>query len=174
MTEMTYIPVRLHACGIVLVLAMFQLNRIAGSSNILVVWITRLPGVFLHELAHLLTGFLFRAEPSGFSLIPRRRGNGRWTLGSVTFRRVTAFNAVPIALAPMGLLPGAYYVYRYWFHWLPVTLANTLLLYTALFLLACNALPSRQDVRVACNWKSVLLYGSVSGVAGYVWFHYYA
>jgi hypothetical protein len=171
---MTDIPVWWHVCGIVLVLAMFQLNGRAGFSNILVVWIIRLPGVVLHELAHLLTGMLLRAEPDGFSLIPRRRGGGRWTLGSVTFRRVTAFNAVPIALAPMGLLPVACHVYRCWFHWLPVTIANTLLLYAALFLLVCNALPSRQDVRVACNWKSLFLYGSVSGVAGYVWFHYYA
>jgi len=168
------IPVWWHAFGILLVLAMFLLNRSARSSNILVVCITQLPGVVLHELAHLLTGILLRAEPGSFSLIPERRGDGRWTLGSVAFRRVTAFNAVPIAFAPIGLVPLAYYVYRYWFNWLPVTLANTLFLYSAVFLLLYNALPSRQDVRVACNWKSVLLYGSVSGVVGYIGFHYYA
>jgi len=170
---MTHIPVWWHACGIVLVLAMFLVNRSARSSNILVVCITRLPGVFLHELAHLLAGVLLRAQPAGFSLIPQRRGGG-WTLGSVVFRRVTAFNAVPIAFAPFGLVPLAYYLYRHWFGWLPVTLANTLYLYTAVFLLVSNALPSRQDVRVAGNWKSVLLYGSVGGAAGYVWFRCYA
>jgi hypothetical protein len=168
------IPAWWHACGIVLVLAMFLLNRSTRSANILVVCIIRLPGVVLHELAHLLTGILLRAQPAGFSLIPQRRGDGRWTLGSVAFRRVTAFNAVPIAFAPLGLVPLAYYAYRCWFDWLPVTFANTLFLYAAVFLLVCNALPSRQDLRVACNWKSVLLYGSISGVAGYVWFHYYA
>jgi len=168
------IPVWWHACGIVLVVALFLLYRSAGSANILVVCLTRLPGVVLHELAHLLTGILLRAQPAGFSLIPQRRGNGRWTLGSVAFRRVTAFNAVPIAFAPLGLVPLAYYLYRHWFGWLPVTLENTLFFYIAVFLLVCNALPSRQDVRIACNWKSVLLYGSVSGAAGYVWFHYYA
>lgn len=167
------VPVWWHVCGIALVTAMFLLNRSTRSSNILAACITRLPGVFLHELAHLLTGILFRAEPSGFNLIPRR-GNGRWILGSVAFQRVTALNAVPIAFAPIGLVPLAWYIYRCWFHWLPVTLANTLFLYSALFLLVCNALPSRQDVRVACNWKSVLLYGSVVGAAGYVWFHCYA
>lgn len=154
-----------------LVMLMFLLNRTARASGILLVFITRLPGVVLHELAHLLAGILLRAEPGSFNLIPERRCDGRWTLGSVAFRRVNAFNAVPIAFAPLGLLPLAYCVYRYWFTWLPVTLANVLLLYAALFLLVCNALPSRQDVRVACNWKSVLLYGSVSGLVLYLWIH---
>lgn len=166
-----HIPAWWHACGAMLVTALFLLYRRAGAANILVVCITRLPGVVLHELAHLLAGILLRAEPSGFSLIPRRRGDGRWTLGSVSFRRVTPFNAVPIAFAPLGLLPLAYYVHRSWFTWLPPTLANALYLYATLFLLVCNALPSRQDVRVAGNWKSLLLYGSACGVAWYAWFH---
>jgi len=171
---MVDIPAWWHACGIILVVTMFLLNRSARASNIIVVCITQLPGVVLHELAHFLIGILFRAEPSSFSLIPIRRDVGRWTLGSVTFRRVTAFNAVPIAFAPLGLIPFAYHVYRYWFTWLPLTLPNTLLLYATLFLLAYNALPSLQDVRVACNWKSIFLYGSVSGVAGYLWFNFHA
>jgi hypothetical protein len=163
------IPDWWHACGALLVAAMFLLGRCTRSSNILVVCITRLPGVVLHELAHLLAGLLLRAEPAGFSLIPRRRGDARWTLGSVSFRRVTALNAVPIAFAPLGLVPIAWYLQRCWFSWLPITLANTLYLYGAAFLLVCNALPSRQDVRVACNLKSVFLYGTVAGAAGYAW-----
>lgn len=165
------IPVLWHACGAVLVMAMFLLYRRAGASHILVLCISRLPGVFLHELAHLSAGILLRAEPAGFSLIPRRRSGGSWTLGSVSFRRVTPFNAVPIGFAPLGLVPLAYYIHLSWFTWLPLTLANTLYLYASLFLLICNALPSRQDLRVACNWKSLLLYGSAGVIAGYVWFH---
>ncbi len=168
------IPLWWHACGMLLVIAMFLLNRSARSAHILVVCLTRLPGVFLHELAHLLTGLLLRAEPAGFSLIPQRRGDNSWTLGSVVFRRVTALNAVPIAFAPLGLLPLAYYLYRCWFDWLPMTLPNTLLLYTVVFLLVCNSLPSGQDVRVACNWKSLLLYGSVCGAAWYIRLHCFA
>src|SRR6185369_7861485 len=125
------LPVWWHACGIVLVVALFLLYRSAGSANILVVCLTRLPGVVLHELAHLLTGILLRAQPAGFSLIPQRRGNGRWTLGSVPFRRVSAFNAVPIAFAPLGLVPLAYYLYRHWFSWLSVNLENSLFFYIA-------------------------------------------
>lgn len=172
---MTYdIPESWHICGIMLVSTLFLLNRIARSSNIIVVCITQLPGVALHELAHLLTGILFRAEPDSFNLLPKRCYDGRWTLGSVVFRRVTAFNAVPIAFAPLGLIPFAYYIYRFWYRWLTVSFANTLLLYTALFLLVYNALPSMQDLRVACNWKSVLLYGGLGGAAAYIRLHYFA
>ncbi len=168
------IPVWWHAGGITLVITLFLLNKSARNSNIIVVCITQLPGVTLHELAHFLIGILFRADPTSFNLIPERRSDGRWTLGSVAFRRVTGFNAVPIAFAPLSLIPLAYFSYRYWFSWLPLTFTNTLLLYATLFLLIYNALPSRQDVRVACNWRSVLLYGSVGGLIWYLWFHYSA
>lgn len=153
---------------------MVLINRSTRSANIIVVCIFRLPGVVLHELAHLLIGTLLRGEPGSFNLIPDRRCDGSWTLGSVTFRRVTAFNAVPIAFAPLGLLPVAYGLYCVWFDWLPLSLPNVLLLYAAVFLLTSNALPSRQDVRVACNWKSLLLYGSVSVLLCYAWMHFSA
>lgn len=168
------IPVWWHACGIMLVITIYLLSRSTRSAPVLVVCITRLPGVFLHELSHLLAGTLLRADPVDFSLMPQRRADGRWTLGSVAFRRVNAFNAVPVAFAPIGLVPLAVCLYSCWFDWLPATLENTLLLYAALFILVCNALPSRQDVRVACNWKSLLLYGGVSGVGGFIWMQFCA
>ena len=160
------IPLWWHACGITLITLLFLLNGRAHASHIIVVAVTQLPGVILHESAHLLAGILFRAVPRSFSLIPRRNGQGGWTLGSVEFGRITAFNAVPIALAPLCLLPLAYGVFRYWFLWFSTTLSHTLLLYVSLFLLVYNALPSRQDMRVACNWKSILLYSIIGGVLG--------
>lgn len=155
-----------------LIITMLFLNQSARSANIFVVCITQLPGVILHELAHFLTGTLLRAEPGSFNLIPQRRLDGRWTLGSVAFRRVTAFNAVPIALAPLGLLPIAFLVYQSWFDWLPLTITNTLILYVTIFLLIYNSLPSRQDIRIACNFKSLLLYGSAGVIVGYYWLKY--
>jgi len=163
------LPAWWHGCGILLALAMLAAHRTARASGIVAVCLVRLPGVVLHELAHLAVGTLLRAGPSGFSLVPRRRGGGRWALGSVSFRRVTAVNAVPIALAPLGLVPLAWLLWRHWFAWLPATLANTLLLYAAVCLLVGNALPSRQDLRVAANWRSLLLYGSVGGGTCYAW-----
>lgn len=163
------LPAWWHGCGILLVVAMVVANRLARAAGIAAVCLVRLPGVVLHELAHLAVGTLLRAEPSRFSLVPRRRGDGRWALGSVSFRRVTAVNAVPIAFAPFGLIPLAWLLWRHWFAWLPATLASTLFLYAAVCLLVDNALPSRQDLRVAANWRSLLLYGSVGGGAWYAW-----
>lgn len=165
---MTDLPLWWHVCGAVLVSTLFLLAWQTRSANILVVCLTRLPGVVLHELAHLLAGILFRAKPESFNLIPRRRESGRWALGSVVFRRVTAFNAVPIALAPLGLIPLAYLLHRFWFDWLAISLPNTLLLYGVLFILVANAMPSRQDLRVAGNWRSLLLCGGMGALLWYL------
>lgn len=169
-TPFQNIPICWHICGAILAFTMFMLNRRTRLSNITVLYISQLPGIVLHESAHLLVGILFMASPRGLSLIPRRhRSTGGWTLGSVSFGRVTALNAVPIALAPISLMPLACYIYKNWFNWLPPTLPNTLILYATVFLLIYNSLPSRQDLRVACNWKSVLLYGSVGVILLFFW-----
>lgn len=133
----------------------------------MVLW--NLTGVILHETAHLLVGLLLRAEPTGFSVIPRREGN-RWRLGSVSFRRVNSLNAVPVALAPLGLVAVAYWFSLNWFRWYAPTFPLTLALYAVVFILTYNALPSSQDLRVACRWTSVLLYTSVA--AAFAWYQW--
>ena len=146
-----------HVCGAALFILLVALHRQTKSSGVLVIVMWNLTGVILHELAHLLVGLLCRAQPTAVSLIPHRAGP-RWRLGSVTFRRITPFNAVPVALAPLGLAALAYLVARNWFSWYPPSFAATLALYAAVFVLLYNALPSRQDLRVASNWQSILMY----------------
>ncbi len=146
-----------HLCGIVLFIALVAFDRRASSSGVFLLSLWNLTGVILHELAHLLIGLLFRAQPTGMTLIPRRAGNF-WKLGSVSFKRITAFNAIPVALAPLGLVAMAYWIAINWFNWHAPSLSTTLLLYALLFIILYNALPSRQDLRVAFNWKSILLY----------------
>jgi hypothetical protein len=155
-----------HACGGFLFGLLVVIQRRANSSGILAVAIWNLTGVILHELAHLLAGLLFRASPAGFSVIPRREGNF-WRLGSVSFSRITALNAVPVALAPLGLAGLAYWVARNWFTWCKPSLPATLALYATVYLLLYNALPSRRDLRVACNWRSIVLYSLLAAVAWY-------
>jgi len=153
-----------HACGIMLVVSLYAIRRWASSTNIVVICLVALPGVALHETSHLILGLVFRARPCGFNLIPERNHHGGWTLGSVEFGRVTALNAVPIALAPLLLLALAYGLFSVWPSLFPSpTLLTTLWLYAAMFVLSYESIPSRQDIRVACNWKSVLLYGSAIG-----------
>ncbi len=146
-----------HLCGVALFLTLVAIHRRARSSGLVVLVLWNLTGVILHETTHLLVGLLLRAQPTGISLLPKRDGDG-WRLGSVGFRRITALNAVPVALAPLGLFGVAYWLVRHWFDWLAPSLPTTLALYGCLFVLIYNALPSRQDVRVACNPRSLLIY----------------
>lgn len=159
-----------HLAGWALFLALCIINQQAKRSGIFLLAIWNLAGVMLHELAHLLVGILFRAQPTNISLIPRRSGT-RWQLGAVRFARITAVNAVPIAVAPLGLAVVAYLVACSWFTWLHSSLATTLALYVALFILLYNALPSRQDLRVATNWRSLLLYGSILALAAALFYY---
>lgn len=162
---LTHIDPTWHACGGALMLLLLFLRRWVCRRSTVLMFLFLFPGYFLHEGLHALVGgLLFRAGICGFNLIPERnRIDGGWTLGSVEFGRVTAFNAVPIALAPLLLLPAAYYgVYRHW-HWFfpSPTLLNTLGMYFVMFVLIYESCPSRQDIRIATNWKSLLLYGSI-------------
>ncbi len=146
-----------HSCGVAFFLVLAGVHRRARSSGALMLVIWNLAGVILHEVAHLLVGLLLQARPTGISLLPHRVGDG-WRLGSVAFRRITAINAVPVALAPLGLVGIACWLARNWFTWLAPSFSTTLALYGCLFVFLYNALPSRQDLRVACNWRSLLLY----------------
>jgi hypothetical protein len=156
-----------HACGIGLFVLLMAIHRRTRSSGVFVVVLWNLTGVILHELAHLLAGIMFRAGPAGISLVPRRDG-AHWRLGSVSFTRITAVNAVPVALAPLALTGLAYWLARNWFDWYEPSLPATLLLYGSVFLLLYNSLPSRRDLRVAFNWRSILIYSPlIAALAGY-------
>lgn len=156
-----------HFFGILLFVLLFAVHRWTRSKGVFVAALWNLTGVILHESAHLVAGILLGAKPSSFSLIPSRTAAG-WSLGSVRFTKINPFNAVPVALAPLVLTVVAWGVYQSWPLWFTPSLRSTLALYAALFVLLYNALPSRQDLRVACNWKSILLYGAASGLA--CWF----
>ncbi len=68
------------------------------------------PGTVAHELLHYLAGVLTGAQPVSINLLPRRRANGSWELGSVSFARLRWWNSVPVGLAPMALLPAGGWV----------------------------------------------------------------
>ena len=162
-------PALWHVCGISVFLALAAVQRRARRSGILLLALWNLIGVVMHELAHLLVGTVLRAGPAGFSLLPHREGR-YWQLGSVSFARITPLNAVPVAFAPLGLGGVAYWCARNWFDWNQPSLTATLVLYAVLYILLYHALPSRQDLRVACNWRSLVLYSLVAGVVCcYVW-----
>lgn len=103
-----------------------------------------LPGTLAHELAHFITAALLLARPRFPRVSPVRTEYG-WRLGSVTFN-AGMLRAVPIAMAPLALLPlGLYWTsewlssssgWRFWVHaWAAATILN-------------GSLPSRADFKL--------------------------
>ncbi|HJV34833.1 hypothetical protein, partial [Geomonas sp.] len=123
----------------------------------------------LHELSHLLVGAVTGGRPVGFSIIPRRAGQGRWVLGSVTISRPGVISALPSALAPLALNVVAYYLYRHWWSWFPADLPHTLLMYVAIYLFSYSSIPSGQDFKVALSSPlGVAFYASLTCGAWFV------
>lgn len=69
------------------------------------------PGTLSHELLHWLAGWLTGAKPVSMSVIPRRKPDGGWVLGSVSFSNLRWWNSLPVGLAPMALLPAGVYLF---------------------------------------------------------------
>ena len=63
------------------------------------------PGTVAHELLHFIAGLLMGAKPVALSVIPKRKPEGGWVLGSVMFARLRWWNSVPVGLAPLALVP---------------------------------------------------------------------
>jgi hypothetical protein len=158
------LPFHGHLCGVLLLACLLFLDRKSKQGGIIILLLWNLIGVLLHELAHLLAGILLFAKPSAFSLIPHRHKDGV-QLGSVSFTGLNAFNSLPVGLAPLGLIAVAIYVVQNWPEWFAPTLMSSMGLYLASFVLIYNALPSRQDLKIAFGWKSSLLYGAVACAA---------
>lgn len=154
-------PPFFHFCGIILLTSLLFLGRKAGRRGIFIRSLWNFVGVFLHETCHLVVGIALLGSPAGFTLIPKLNEKGRWVMGAVRFKKLNALNSLPIGLAPLSLLGFSGFLYRNWERWFSLTLKSTLSLYLIIFFLLYNCLPSSQDLKVALNWKSVLLYISI-------------
>lgn len=168
---MEYLRSYLHHAGfapsVALVVIFYALLRGARDTMWRVALLS-LPGTIAHELTHLVVGFVVHAKPYGFSIWPRRSGNG-WILGSVSFRNIGLLNGAFVAFAPLLLLPVAWLCLIHvlmplWiegqFGW---WLLGGYLAATALF----AALPSLQDIKL--GGLSLLLYAAISAL---LWWGY--
>ena len=69
------------------------------------------PATVMHELSHFLLGVVLRARPVGMSLWPRRiAGTNQLQLGHVAFADLRWWKALPVAIAPLMLLPPLAYI----------------------------------------------------------------
>lgn len=129
-------------------------------------WLSALiniPGTFLHESMHFLVGLMMNAYPTKFDLIPHKDGFGNYVMGSVAFRNIRCYNALPAAVAPLLLLPVGYYLNRWYFNNIEVSLINYILYVLLQTVIIENAVPSTTDFEVAFSYPAgLLLYGSLA------------
>ena len=172
-------PAIVHFAGIVLAATLGAIQGRADRKGSFWMIIVRLPGTLLHELAHLVVGFITGGRPAGFTIIPRRTigfttdGSERrvWVLGSVAITNPSLLAAFPTGFAPLLLLPSAWFLYRSWFVWFPPDLLHTLLMYVAVVVCCGSSLPSTQDVAVAFSRPlGVVLYAALGTGAWLVWY----
>ncbi len=116
-----------------------------------------LPGVILHELSHYIVSLLLGGKPSGFTVIPRKvyiDGKKYWILGSVK-SYINPFNAFFIGTAPLLILvPLSYLIYQKWFLFFEKSVLSKIALYTTIYIILYNSIPSKQDLKVAFKYKS--------------------
>lgn len=147
---------------ILLVIVLLRFKYTTYSS----MWLSALvniPGTILHELMHFLVGLALNAHPCNFTIFPRRGEDGNYVMGSVGFRNITFYNAVPASMAPLLLLPIGFYLNRYFLPAMQPTFFNYVLYVLLQTIIIENAMPSGADFRVARMYLSgVLLYGFVA------------
>ena len=146
---------------IFLVIVLLKMKYATYSS----IWLSALiniPGTILHESMHFIVGLALNAYPTTFDLIPHKDGFGNYVMGSVGFRNVTFYNALPAALAPLFLLPIGFYFNRWYFNNIDITLGNYLLYILLQTVIIENAVPSATDFKVGFSYPAgILLYSAV-------------
>jgi len=119
-----------------------------------------LGATFIHELCHLVYGFLLCAKPASFSLWPRRDGK-HWVLGSVGFTNLNIWNSAFVAFAPLTMLWLGWVAFEYWM--LPSFLGgyylNWLVAGYAVTSCLIGCIPSPADVKIGA--LSALMYGGI-------------
>lgn len=130
-------------------------------SNIYLSALVNIPGTFLHESAHFLVGLILNAYPTRFDLFPKKSGDS-YVMGSVGFRNIQFYNAVPAALAPLLLLIAGYYFNVWFFENVEITYISYIGYVFLQTVIIENAVPSTTDFKVAFSYPlSVLLYGAL-------------
>ena len=127
--------------------------------------LVNIPGTFLHELMHYLVGSLLNARPVNFTIFPQRNLDGDYVMGSVGFGNITFYNAVPSAMAPLLLLPIAFYINRYALPLMAPTFFNYILYVLLQTIIIENAIPSGADFKVAGMFLRGLLLYAVLAIA---------
>lgn len=122
--------------------------------------LVNIPGTLLHEIMHFVVGLFLNAHPCNFNVFPKKNPlTGDYVMGSVGFRNISFYNAIPSSMAPLLLLPIGFYINRYLLPFIPHTLCGYILYVLLQTIIIENAIPSRADFRIAFMFPhGVLLY----------------
>lgn len=123
-----------------------------SNSNLFASWVANIIGTIFHELAHFIVGKILLAKPTNFSLIPHKieeSGKKYYVLGHVGFSKLNWFNSLPVAMAPLLLLLIAFYIENNYWNYFEYSFQNYIIFAYLLIVFILNAIPSRQDYKVA-------------------------
>ena len=130
-------------------------------SSIYLSSLINIPGTLLHESAHFIVGYLLNASPSSFDLFPKRQGD-YYVMGSVSFKNIQFYNAIPASLAPLLLLVIGYYFNRWFFLNVEIGYINYLLYILLQSIIIENSIPSITDFKVAFSYPlGVVFYSAL-------------
>lgn len=131
-----------------------------GQSNFYLAAVQNLLGTFLHELAHLIVGFLLGSKPTSFSLWPKREKDF-YVFGSVAHANLTWYNAIPTALAPLALLLVLLWSNNFLLSFV-CDWKGTLVYIFCVSIIVNNSIPSKTDFQIAFgDWRGVIFYGII-------------
>lgn len=108
------------------------------------------PTTFIHELSHLVIGFILGASPRRFSVIPKKSGDD-YILGHVEFSRLNNFNAPLIAFSPLlGIFIGNAIIGHV--SQLNLSLFEEIFFWIFICFFATSCLPSTTDIKVCLSY----------------------
>lgn len=123
-----------------------------------------LPGTILHEFLHFIVGLLLNGKPVGFSLVPKKTTHG-YILGSVSFKNITFYNAMPIALAPLlAIVPITYLIHMIQYE---TSLGLKVLYGYLIWTFFKCIIPSTQDINVMFLYPSGIIFYGIILYMGY-------
>ena len=111
-----------------------------------------LPSTFFHECMHFLVALASKGRPVAMSLIPHRTDDG-YHLGHVQVSNITWYNAGLIGLAPLLLIPLAWWLLTQQMPRRPAFWPGLIWGYL-LASMVYGSLPSGSDLRIA--WRAPL------------------
>lgn len=134
-----------------------------------------LPGTIIHEFWHFFIGLILNAKPVDFTIIPKRNENGGLVLGSVGFKNINFFNALPTALAPLLSIVIIFFFFKdiisveYLINFNNNTYKDYIIIYI-IYIAIISSIPSTTDFKVLFSYPvGVLFYLSI--FIGFLYFY---